>query len=164
MVYLVIDQPAADWVALAVFAVASATDLLDGWIARRFNLETRLGAAMDSVADKALVMVALAVLVGSSEIQNWLLLPVAMIVVRELLVAGLREVLDAKDKGLASTGLGKWKAAVQMLAICILFAGNALGTAHPVQLAGVCLLWLGALMTIISGVDYARRAFERIEN
>ena len=163
--YLLLDRPAADIAALAVFAAGALTDLADGLLARRLRLESRLGAALDPVADKALVLVALAVLLGYLEQREWLLIPVAVIFVREFLVAGLREYLGPADLSLKVTWTAKWKAATQMTAIVVLIFSGAVETeSNVVVVAGLVMIWLAAALSAVSGIDYLQKALRQIDS
>ena len=125
IVFLILPRPFADWVALILFLSASLTDYLDGVLARRWGQETRFGAMLDPIADKAMVVIALAVLLGISSMDRGLsvlvLLPVVVILFREIFVSGLREFLGATAGLLKVTRLAKWKTTVQMVAIGLLF-------------------------------------------
>lgn len=160
IVYLIFDRPVADMCALVIFVAGALTDYADGQLARRMHLESRLGAALDTVADKALVIIALAVLLAYFDARAWMLLPVAAIVMRELLVAGLREYLGSvNDNILQVTWLGKFKAACQMVAITLILLSEVVLTMHEILLwGGVATLWLAAILTTISGVDYVQKA------
>ncbi len=164
--YLVFDRPLADFVALAIFAIGAVTDFVDGELARRMRLESRLGAALDPVADKAMVIVALAVLLAYADARAALLLPVAVILVRELMVSGMREYLGMTTPTvLRVTWTAKIKTACQMTAIILLFLSASAGlTGHIAGLMGVAALWLAAGLTVISGLDYLRKALHAIEN
>lgn len=124
-VFLLLPRPFADWVALFLFMFASLTDYLDGFLARKWGQETRFGAMLDPIADKAMVVIALAVLLGVLATDRGLsfltLIPVVVILFREIFVSGLREFLGAKAGTLKVTKLAKWKTTVQMFAIGLLF-------------------------------------------
>jgi cardiolipin synthase len=122
IVFLFLPRPAADWVALFLFTFASLTDYIDGWLARKWGQISRFGAMLDPIADKAMVVIALAVLLGLHGISDWTLIPVAAILFREVFVSGLREFLGETAGLLKVTPLAKWKTAVQMVAISLLFA------------------------------------------
>lgn len=124
LVYVILPHPFSDWAALVLFIGAALTDWLDGYLARAWNYESRFGAMLDPIADKAMVMIALAVLCGLFGLTFWLTVPVAVILFREVFVAGLREYLGAVAGTLKVTGLAKWKTAVQMVAIPALFASG----------------------------------------
>lgn len=120
--FLYFTRPWADWFALVLFVGAAITDWFDGFIARSWKQESRFGAMLDPIADKAMVIIALLVIVGYSSMSPWLVLPATMIVFREVFVSGLREFLGAEAKLLSVTGLAKWKTTAQMVAIAVLFS------------------------------------------
>mgnify|MGYP006288149735 FL=1 len=171
VVYLLLPHPLADWAALALFLGAAATDWLDGRIARAWGQVSRMGAMLDPIADKAMVAVALLVLVAFSSHSGWILLPAALILFREVFVSGLREYLGAAAGTLKVTRLAKWKTTLQMVAVAVLFAHGifehhfgmiAMGMDRPLvedilsgreeDLHGLRLLLAGALWTGQGGV------------
>ncbi|MGR3713445.1 MAG: CDP-diacylglycerol--glycerol-3-phosphate 3-phosphatidyltransferase [Shimia sp.] len=121
VMFLFFTRPYADWFALCLFLIASVTDWFDGYLARLWKQETRLGAMMDPIADKAMVVIALMVIVGYSSMSPWLVLPATLILFREVFVSGLREFLGDTAGTLKVTKLAKWKTATQMVAIAVLF-------------------------------------------
>ena len=145
--------------ACIVFAAAALTDYFDGKLARSRLQQSDLGRMLDPIADKLLVGAALLLLVGHHRLSSLGLYPAIVIVLREILVSGLREYLAGIRVGLPVTGLAKWKTGFQMGALGTLFAGN--GTAvilHlnflPVSLIGETMLWVAAALTLITGWDY----------
>ena len=134
--------------ALAIFIIASLTDLLDGKIARKYNLVTNFGKFMDPLADKLLVCSAMICLVEMKRLAAWI---VIIIIAREFIISGFR--LVASDNGvvIAANYWGKFKTTFQMLMIIVL----VLDINHPVfDLLGVVLTYIALLLTIISLVDY----------
>ena len=123
VMFLYFTRPWADWFALCLFLVASVTDWFDGYLARAWGQETKLGAMIDPIADKAMVVIALMVIVGYSGAHwtPWLVLPATVILFREVFVSGLREFLGEVAGTLKVTKLAKWKTATQMVAISFLF-------------------------------------------
>lgn len=121
VMFLYFERPYADWFALMLFVVAAATDWIDGYLARAWGQETRMGAMIDPIADKAMVVIALMVIVGYSSMSPWLVLPTTVILFREVFVSGLREFLGDVAGTLKVTKLAKWKTAAQMIAIAVLF-------------------------------------------
>ncbi len=192
VMFLYFHRPWADWFALALFALAAITDFFDGYLARAWKQESRLGAMLDPIADKAMVVIALLVITGYSGMDPWLILPATAILFREVFVSGLREFLGDKAGLLQVTKLAKWKTTAQMTAIAVLFlamgleyvrevrsergyedliaALSELGTEEVtvVDLAlyggkmvwqiGLGLIWLAAILTLITGWDYFRKA------
>jgi CDP-diacylglycerol--glycerol-3-phosphate 3-phosphatidyltransferase len=138
--------------ATAVFVVAMATDQIDGWLARRSGTSSALGTLLDPVADKVLVLAALVMLIGEGVAPAWM---IALIVVREILVSGLR--LAAVERGvvLAARDLGRAKTWAQALAAAI--AGLAAAGAWSDTVAWWAIL-VALVATWVSGLDYARVA------
>ena len=119
-VVLFFKNPHSDWIALFLFLFAAITDFLDGYWARKYGLTSLFGAMLDSIADKILVLVFLFMINEQAGGNPWISLPVYFILIRELVVSGLRDFLgDDKDR-LTVTMLAKWKTAVQMVAIFVL--------------------------------------------
>ena len=124
VMFLYFTRPYADWFALILFLGAAVTDWFDGYLARSWKQETRLGAMLDPIADKAMVVIALMVIVGfsGSHWTPWLVLPATVILFREVFVSGLREFLGDTAGTLKVTRLAKWKTTAQMVAIAVLFS------------------------------------------
>lgn len=127
ILFLYFQRPVADWVALVLFITAALTDFLDGYLARLWKQESKFGAMLDPIADKAMVIIALVIIVGLSTADKlvmdaWILLPATVILFREVFVSGLREFLGASAGTLKVTNLAKYKTTVQMIAIAVLFA------------------------------------------
>ena len=122
LVFLFVIRPYADWIALVLFTSASITDWFDGYLARSWKQTTKLGAMLDPIADKAMVVTALLALVALMGLSFWILVPTVVILFRETFVSGLREYLGDTAGTLKVTKLAKWKTTVQMLAISVLFA------------------------------------------
>lgn len=122
VMFLYFTRPYADWFALVLFLTAAITDWFDGYLARAWKQETRLGAMLDPIADKAMVVIALMVIIGFSSWSPWLVLPATVILFREVFVSGLREFLGDTAGTLKVTKLAKWKTTFQMVAIAVLFS------------------------------------------
>ncbi|MDQ7069597.1 MAG: CDP-diacylglycerol--glycerol-3-phosphate 3-phosphatidyltransferase [Rhodobacterales bacterium] len=122
VMFLYFLRPYADWFALLLFTLASITDWFDGYLARLWNQQTKLGTMLDPIADKAMVMIALLVIVVYSTLSSWLILPAALIMFREVFVSGLREFLGDTAGTLKVTVLAKWKTTTQMIAIAVIFS------------------------------------------
>ncbi|WP_422032145.1 CDP-diacylglycerol--glycerol-3-phosphate 3-phosphatidyltransferase [Roseovarius sp.] len=122
VMFLYFTRPWADWFALVLFVGAAITDYFDGYLARIWKQTTKLGTMLDPIADKAMVVIALMVIVGYSSMSPWLVLPATVILFREVFVSGLREFLGDTAGTLKVTRLAKWKTTAQMIAIAVLFA------------------------------------------
>lgn len=122
VMFLYFTRPYADWFALILFVGAAITDWFDGYLARNWKQVTKIGTMLDPIADKAMVVIALMVIVGYSSMSPWLVLPATVILFREVFVSGLREFLGDTAGTLRVTQLAKWKTTAQMVAIAVLFA------------------------------------------
>ena len=105
-----------------MFVAAAVTDWFDGFLARAWKQETKLGTMLDPIADKAMVVIALMIIVGYSSMSPWLVLPATVILFREVFISGLREFLGDTAGTLKVTVLAKWKTTAQMVAISFLFS------------------------------------------
>ncbi len=137
LIFAFVDRPLADWIALALFIIAALTDFLDGWLARRLNQISEVGKMLDPIADKAMVVIALMVIIGFSSWSPWLVLPATVILFREVFVSGLREYLGDVAGTLQVTKLAKWKTTVQLIAIAFLLAGPAGDTIFAYTIFGM---------------------------
>ena len=138
--------PYDKWIALAIFIIASLTDLLDGKIARKYNLVTNFGKFMDPLADKLLVCSALICLIELDKIPSWM---VIVIIAREFIISGFR--LVASDNGvvIAASYWGKFKTTFQMVAVCLLIADVA-----ALTVVTQIILWIAVVLTVVSLTDY----------
>jgi len=144
--------------AFAVFVVASATDAVDGYIARKQNLITNFGKLMDPLADKVLTTAAFIVFVDMHIIPAWM---VIVILAREFIITGLRGVAASEGVVIAAGQSGKLKTVFQMVAICLILfdaAGGSWAGAEAfgafVAGAGLVCLWIAVVLTVYSGVEY----------
>lgn len=137
-----------NYIAVAIFIIASFTDFLDGYLARRDNLVTNFGKFMDPLADKLLVCAALICLIETGQLPAWI---VVIIISREFIISGFR--LIASDNGvvIAASYWGKFKTVSQMLMVIVLI----LNIDHVVfAVLGTALMWIAVALTVISLVDY----------
>ena len=145
------------WLALAIFAVAGVTDILDGYFARAWQQQSSLGRMLDPIADKLLVSSCLLMLAADGTIRGWALWAAIIILCREILVSGLREFLAELRVGVPVTQLAKLKTTMQLIAIGFLLAGKAGDQVFGyVTVTGILLLWLSAVLTLYTGWDYFR--------
>lgn len=145
------------WLALAIFAAAGVTDILDGYFARMWGQQSSLGRMLDPIADKLLVASCLLMLAADGTIRGWTLLAAVIILCREILVSGLREFLADLHVSLPVTKLAKWKTVGQLVAIGFLIAGDAGVKVLPQTIEiGITLMWLSAIVTLYTGWDYMR--------
>lgn len=160
---LLIGDPAGRWAALVLFVVAAITDYLDGYVARTRDQGTALGRMLDPIADKVLVATVLLMLAGDGTIAGATLVAAVIILVREILVSGLREFLSAIEVAVPVSRLAKWKTTIQLVALALLLAGEPGEAVVPgIVLAGTLALWIAALLTIVTGYDYMRTGISRL--
>jgi CDP-diacylglycerol---glycerol-3-phosphate 3-phosphatidyltransferase len=146
--------------AAGLFALASVTDWLDGYLARRWDQSTPFGAFLDPVADKLMVAVALALLIERFD-SVWLTLPALVIIGREIVISALREWMAEMGKRgtVAVSWLGKVKTTLQMIALLVLLA---FPPGHALSLLGVATLHVAAALTLWSMVLYLRAAWPHL--
>ena len=149
--------------ALCVFILAALSDAVDGWVARRFGEESRLGAALDPIADKLLITAALILLIGNGVISGPEVYAAIAIPFREILASGLREALAADGAQMPVTRLAKAKTVAQSLAIALLIATAPSGLLSPqAAIIGDLTLWIAAGLTIWTGLVYVRFAVQEL--
>lgn len=197
LIFVILPRGLADWVALGLFVGAALTDWLDGYLARKWNQTSKFGAMLDPIADKAMVVIALSVIVILSGMRGAIMIPVVVILFREVFVSGLREFLGDTAGTLKVTQLAKWKTTVQMAAIAVLLAKGGFEDQmiqrsvgmddtlmqdliarriddpsgfvlardfwHWAHDLGIGLLWVAAILTAITGLDYFRKALPHLK-
>lgn len=137
---------AADYISLAIFIIASLTDLIDGKIARKYNLVTNFGKFMDPLADKLLVSAAMIALIELDRIPAWI---VIIIISREFIISGFRLVASDNDVVIAASYWGKFKTVFQMVMVCLMIADIP-----ALQLLANAVMWIAVALTIVSLIDY----------
>ena len=135
-----------DYIALGIFIIASLTDMLDGKIARKYNLVTNFGKFMDPLADKLLVCSALICLIELGRIPAWI---VIIIISREFIISGFRLVAADNRVVIAASYWGKFKTTFQMIMVCLMIA-NIEALAIVTQI----VMWVAVVLTVVSLVDY----------
>lgn len=157
-----LDVTLANFLMVIIFVVASLTDFLDGYLARKYDQVTTFGKFADPLADKLLVMAALIILMNQEVVSGWL---VIIIIAREFIVTGIRLLAVEGGKVIAASKLGKYKTATTMVAIIILFfheVGASVGIINgtefdlnnPIFFVGNIIMYIALVLTILSGVDY----------
>ncbi len=136
----------ADFIALVICVIASLTDMLDGKIARKYNLVTNFGKFMDPLADKLLVCAALICLIELDRIPSWI---VIIIISREFIISGFRLVAADNRVVIAANYWGKFKTTFQMIMVCLMIANI-----EALALLTQIVMWIAVVLTIISLVDY----------
>lgn len=163
VVVFYLPWPHSNVACMLIFLAAGITDWLDGYLARKMQLETPFGAFLDPVADKLMVAIVLVVLV-EQEHTPYLAIPAAIIIGREITIASLREWMAeiGQRATVKVSALGKWKTTAQMLAIgLLLYREDLLGI--PIKSIGYGLLYIAAALTLWSMISYLRAALVVIE-
>ncbi len=151
IVALVLLQPALwNWSSAALFILASLSDWLDGYFARKYKTESNLGKLLDPIADKFLVSTVLILLIPLARIEALL---VVVLLNRDILINGLRSFAASEGKIISAGSLGKWKTAVQMVAIPALLIYENVGPLSG-QWIGYWGLWFSLVLSLISAAQY----------
>ena len=136
--------------AAVIFTVAALTDLIDGYLARRWDQVTRLGKFLDPIADKFLVIAALVMLVDFNRVASWIAI---VIIGRELAVTGFRAIAASSGVVIAADQSGKYKMVVQTVSIVFLILNYKNGSVD-LALWGTYLIWIAMIMAVLSGIQY----------
>ena len=156
-------------VTFILYCVVGVTDYLDGYLARAQGLTSRLGQFLDPIADKIMVAAVLIMLISSRksnpvpEIAGLNIIAGLVILLREIIVSGLREYLAGLQVSVPVSALAKWKTTLQLIALGALILGGALPHQAWVHLVGIICLWAAAALTLITGYDYLRVGLRHME-
>src|SRR4051812_15843180 len=149
-------------ITFVLYCVVGITDYFDGYLARAQGRISRLGQFLDPIADKIMVGAVLIMLISSRkanpvpEIAGLNIIPALVILLREIIVSGLREYLAALQISVPVSALAKWKTTLQLVALGALILGGALPQYPWVHLVGIVSLWAAAALTLVTGWDYLR--------
>jgi cardiolipin synthase len=154
----------AAWTALILFTIACITDYLDGYLARSMQEVSDFGKFIDPIADKLLVATVLFVLVAANKITGMSILPALIILLREIVVSGLREFLATIHVRLPVSKMAKWKTSVQMIALGFLIIGDSAPWTIPGHSIGLLGIWVAAIITVITAWDYLYEGVLKILN
>ena len=150
-VFFLLFDPASvsfKWIALGIFVIASLTDMLDGKIARKYNLITDFGKFMDPLADKLLVCSAMIGLIELGRIPSWI---VIVIIAREFVISGFRLIASDNGRVIAASYWGKFKTTFQMIMVILMIADIQ---NQAFKVLTQVIMWIALVLTIISLVDY----------
>jgi cardiolipin synthase len=150
-------------ITFVLYCVVGITDYFDGYLARAQGQISRLGQFLDPIADKIMIAAVIVMLMASREadgdppiIQDWNIIPALVILLREIIVSGLREFLAPLNVSMPVSQLAKWKTTFQLVALGALILGGAFPAEAWIHLVGVVSLWAAALLTLVTGYDYLR--------
>lgn len=160
LVVLMWGDGAYEWLAaFALFCIAGLTDYLDGYLARAQGTVSKIGVFLDPIADKIMVAAVIIMLVHSGIVHGLAVVAALIILLREIIVSGLREYLATLQVSLPVSKLAKWKTAFQMIALgALVLVGSArvLIPWFPAYEIGIVSLWIAAALTLVTGYDYLR--------
>ena len=150
-------------VTFVLYCIVGITDYFDGYLARAQGKISRLGQFLDPIADKIMVAAVLVMLMASRKadgdapiIENWSVIPALIILLREIIVSGLREYLAGLQVSVPVSALAKWKTTLQLIALGALILGGAVPDQPWVHLVGILCRWAAAAQTLITGYEYLR--------
>jgi CDP-diacylglycerol--glycerol-3-phosphate 3-phosphatidyltransferase len=146
-----------DWLSLAIFLVAAGTDLLDGYLARRWKQVTTIGTLLDPIADKLLISAALISLVQIRSLPGWM---AVLIISREFAVSGLRSIADAEGYTIKASDLGKTKMFCQVVAISVMLPSVRHPALRPI---GLACMWGVVFFALVSAVSYFAKFWHKVD-
>ena len=149
--------------ALTLFVLASISDFIDGWMARRLGVVSKLGAMLDPIADKVLIGTCLVSLAHVTEDGWCFMLPAIIIMTREFLISGLREFMAGRSVNMPVSVLAKWKTTLQLVAIGFLVGAPVFPSLPMANPIGLALLWAAAFVTAQTGFAYYRGVLEHVD-
>src|SRR3954468_3652878 len=156
-------------ITFVLYCLVGITDYFDGYLARAQGTVSRLGQFLDPIADKIMVVAVVVMLVarpsraGATIIADWHLIPALIILLREIIVSGLREYLASLQVSVPVSALAKWKTTLQLVALGALILGGALPHMAWVHEVGIACLWAAAALTLMSGYSYLRTGLRHMD-
>ena len=156
-------------ITFVLYCIVGITDYFDGYVARAQGQISRLGQFLDPIADKIMVAAVLVMLISSRkanpvpEIEGLHIIAALIILLREILVSGLREFLAPLNVSMPVSSLAKWKTTFQLVALGALILGGAFPQQHWVHQVGLASLWLAAALTLVTGWDYLRIGLKHLD-
>ena len=162
-------QPIDYAITFVLYCIVGITDYFDGYLARAWNSISRLGQFLDPIADKIMVAAVLIMLISSRksnpvpEIAGLHIIPALVILLREIIVSGLREFLGPLNESVPVSALAKWKTTLQLVAVGALILGGAVPAQPWVHAIGILTLWTAAALTLVTGYDYLRIGLKHMD-
>lgn len=144
--------------ALSLYTLVCISDNIDGYIARKFDCTTSLGALLDTIADKILIIVIIFGLIADNLLSGWLLLGATLMILREVVLTAFRQFLTDHQISVSTSFFGKVKATVQMIALGLLMAVKLVPNIAPFAYG---IFWLAVILTLFSGFDYINKGLKK---
>lgn len=151
-------------IAFVIYALTAVTDYLDGYLARAQGTVSKLGIFLDPIADKIMVAAVILMLVSTGDISGMSKIAALIILIREIMVSGLREFLGALQVSMPVSQLAKWKTTIQLVALGALILAGALPGWGWIASVGLVALWLAAALTLVTGWDYLRVGLKHMDS
>lgn len=158
------DTVWVDWIACGLFFVASITDFFDGYLARIYGSTSKLGQFLDPIADKLMVAAVLVMCVFDGRIFGIHVIAALIILLREIMVSGLREFLSGQKVSVPVTNMAKWKTAFQMFALGAFLLNKSAPFGLPAVEIGIACIWLAAILTTITGYQYLKAGLKHMDS
>ena len=156
VILIYLKGPFYGWIAFFLFCIASITDYFDGYLARIRNEISNLGTFLDPIADKLLVAAVILILTSKGIIADWETIPALIILLREIVVSGLREFLAGIKVSVPVSKISKLKTSLQLIALGILILSESGISFVPIILIGKIALWSAGILTLYTGYDYLK--------
>ena len=156
LVMVLMQSSISGWIAFSLFCIAGISDFFDGYLARIRKEQTSFGTVLDPIADKLLVASVILVLTAKGTIGGWTTIPALIILLREIIVSGLREFLAGIKVSVPVSKIGKFKTLLQLIALGILILSEGGIAILPILFFGKIALWIAALLTLYTAYDYLK--------
>jgi CDP-diacylglycerol--glycerol-3-phosphate 3-phosphatidyltransferase/cardiolipin synthase len=151
------------WLAFGLYCLMGITDYFDGYLARAQGTVSKLGIFLDPIADKIMVAAVILMVVFTRDVDGWHVIAALIILLREMIVSGLREFLAGLQISVPVSNLAKWKTTAQLVALGGIILAGALPEWLLLKQAALALLWIAAVLTMITGWDYLRVGIKHMD-
>ena len=156
ILFMEIDEELYRWLSLCLYFIACISDFFDGYLARKFEIESNFGRFLDPIADKILIVSIIFILIAQSKINGLFVYAALIIVIREILVSGLRDFFSHSSANLLVTNLSKWKTLIQMFSLGFLIVSDNFETIL-ILYTGLVGLTVSSIITIHTGYYYFKK-------
>ena len=163
LIMILINDPLSGWIAFFLFCIAGITDFVDGYLARIRKEQTNFGTFLDPIADKLLVASVILILTAKGTIVGFTTIPALIILMREILVSGLREFLSGIKISVPVSHIAKFKTTCQIIALAFLILYENEINFIPLLFIGKLALWMAAILTLYTAYDYLRLGMKNIK-
>ncbi|MDR1391172.1 MAG: CDP-diacylglycerol--glycerol-3-phosphate 3-phosphatidyltransferase [Holosporales bacterium] len=143
-------------ISFSIFVLCCATDYLDGYYARMYKQTSKIGRMLDPLADKILISISILFIVGFDLISGYTIIAAAIILCREVIISGVRDVAETSERNFKTSLLSKWKTASQMFSVAIVLLSN-IGKSVAILKFGEIMFWTSSIIAIVSGITYCQK-------